>query len=267
MSGYFFLLGFVSSRLNHMPNMLLNTILNVVSLVSYLIGYVSWYLASLYYPEHPPKVEQWFGFAQFRRQYQIAAILGTLATIFYIVSPTLLIPSTWLYFISNALWAISEYHKRENPPEESNYCPERQTSYVKFAIIVTLSALEEALAETLIWLLPLEATCIITIFSIIGTILTLASLYYWYQSAFGNFEKEPISDSYQLFANQLVVHPSSLKRCPTPQPGMHQDHDHIHIQSPSPGFFYTRQSDHETIKDSLNDDNFLQVYYASISCV
>lgn len=265
MSGYFFLLGFVSSRLNHMPIMLLNTILNVVSLVSYLIGYVSWYLASLYYPEHPPKVDYWFGFAQFRKQYQIAAILGTLATIFYIISPALVIPSAWLYLISNALWAISEYHKMENPPQESNYCHERQSLYVKFAILVTLSALGEALAETLIWVFPLEATCIMTVFSIIGTILTLASMYYWYQSTFGNFEKEHTSDSYQLFAIQLAMHPASLKKCRTPQPNIYQEHDYI--QSPSPGFFYTRQSEHEATKESLNDDDFLQGDYASISCV
>ena len=202
LSGYLFLVGFISSKLKNIPIFIVTAILTPVSLGAYLIGYIAWYMASLFYPDHPRKNDSWYAFAKFRQQYQFAALLGTMATIMCVVSPPLLIPTAWLYTGSNLMWSISEYHKKENPlPDDKRYSSARQSIYLRYAILVTISSILTAITATVVFFFPPTALFVLTCSSIFGTALTIASLYHWGKCAFGNYL---INHSYTQLSKQLA---------------------------------------------------------------
>lgn len=184
-SGYFFLAGFVSSKLRYIPIFFLSQLLTITSLATYLIGYSAWYFAALTYPNYPRKHQAWYGFSEFKEQYQLASLLGTLATIICIVSGALswVVLALWLYTLSNLIWSISEYHKRENPaPYEPGFSAERQTIYIKYALIVTVISALAAIAGTIAITVPIIAAFSLTFSTIVGNALTILALYYWKQS-------------------------------------------------------------------------------------
>ena len=203
-SGYLFLVGFISSKLKNIPIFLITAILSPVSLAAYLIGYIAWYAASIFYPDHPRKQKHWYGFAQFREQYQVAAVLGTIATIMYLVAPVYIIPTAWLYTISNLIWSISEYHKKENPlPNDVHYSSIRQRIYLRYTILVATSSALTAIAETVAYLFPQTALLVIACSSILGAGLTVASIYHWGKCAFGNYPPDIVNHSYRRLSEQL----------------------------------------------------------------
>jgi hypothetical protein len=206
-SGYLFLTGFLSTKLKNIPVALVSSIFNVISLFAYLIGYVVWYVSALLYPEHPRRRDSWYGFAQFKDQYQIAALLGTIATISTIIGlifPPLIIPTAWLYTISNFVWSASEYHKQQNtPPGNESYSTAKQGIYIRYTLLVTASSIVAALGITVAILCPPAAFIVIPATTIIGILLTVASLAYWGKAAFGHYPPDRVDHSYQQLSKQL----------------------------------------------------------------
>ena len=207
LSGYFFLTGFITSKLKSIPIAIVAVIFNLVSLFAYLIGYVAWYLAAHIHPEHPRKKEDWYGFAQFKDQYKIAALLGTIATIatiLSIIAPPLIIPTAWVYTISNSIWSISEHHKINNPPpNDIHFSSTKQSHYLKYALLVASSSAITALAATVVFLFPASAFIIVTGSTLVGTALTIASLYYWGKCAFGKHPPDKLNHTYNTLSREL----------------------------------------------------------------
>lgn len=205
LSGFLFLVGLFSSRLSSIPISIVTMILNLVSTIAYLVGYIAWYAASLFYPDHPRKREYWFGFAQFKQQYQISALIGAIATILCIVTPFLILPIAWLYTISNFIWAISECHRQENPfPDDPTFSSARQKLYVRYAVLVAISSIIASLSVTIVFLFPPASFIVLTCSSLIAAVMTFFTMYYWIKSIFGRYTPDHIKESYAKLFDQLA---------------------------------------------------------------
>lgn len=205
-SGYLFLMGSITAKLKIIPSFMASAIFNLVSLFAYLIGYVAWYVASSLYPDHPRHQDSWYGFAQFKAQYQMAALLGTIATIttiMCIIIPSLTIPTAWLYTLSNLIWSISEYHKQKNPPDDPEYSNTKQALYVRYTVTITLFSALTSMSTTLAILFPPAGFAVITTAALIGVGLTIASFYYWGNYTFGNHSPDTVNHSYDKLSEQL----------------------------------------------------------------
>lgn len=206
LSGRLFLIGFFSTRLKSVPFFLISTIFNVVSLAAYLIGYLIWFIAALCYPEHQRINEAWYGFAQFKEQFQAAALLGTVATVMCLVAPAFIIPATWIYTLSNTLWSIGEYHKKASPPSEDNqYSSAKQALYFRYTLLVAISSGITALASSAALLYPTTAFLVITSSTGLVVCLMAASAYYWGKCYFGEFTPDNLTHSYSNLSEQLSI--------------------------------------------------------------
>ena len=187
-SGRFFLLGFISGRLKSIPIATLASKLNFISLGAYLIGYTTWSAAIFFYPNHPKLQYHWYGFSQFKYQYQASALLGSIATIACILVPTEVLLITWIFALSNIIWTIGEHHKNQFKTQalnnEPDYSKEQQRLYFRFALIVTTSSMLTAILLTGAALMPTAAFVMVPMSSIVGVVLLFPSLYYWGKSAF-----------------------------------------------------------------------------------
>lgn len=187
-SGRLFLLGFFASKLKATPILLVSAIFNIVSLAAYLVGYIVWFVASLFYPPHKRQTESWYGFAQFKDQFQAAALIGTAATILCIIAPTFILPAAWFYVISNTLWSIGEYHKKASPSQEDKeYSSAKQAIYFRYTLLVTSSSLIGAAASTIALIYPATAMLLIPASTTVVMSLILISTYYWAECSFGDF--------------------------------------------------------------------------------
>jgi hypothetical protein len=229
MSGYFFTAGFFISRARILPFVVLNSILNIVSLLFFLIGYAAWFTATLFYPNHPRRRDAWYGFAEFKEQFQIAAVIGTGATLILLTYPPLLIPALWLFATSNFLWSVGEYHKKENPPDyDQNFSTPRQEIYLKYAYLMTSISLISASASTIAMCFPPAAPFVMLSSTVVGTALTIVAFTYWQQSAYGEFPPNPerVPHSYANLAEGLEF---SLDRVAQPaEQFRHEDVNHPH---------------------------------------
>ncbi|MCP0913503.1 hypothetical protein NKV53_03865 [Legionella sp. 27cVA30] len=215
LSGFFFLsglliskLGFMTSRFKTAPFVILSLVLNLISLTAYLIGYIAWFLAALFYPDHPKKQDSWYGFAQFKEQYQGAAFLGAVATVICMAFPTILILASWLYTASNVMWLITEYHKYQNPVHEKNssYSSEKQATYLRYAVLTTCSSVITTLIATIGFLFPQITFLTLLISVFLGNLLTLPALYFWGQYSFLDFKPdEGINQSYTTLCENLLL--------------------------------------------------------------
>ena len=203
-SAYLFLLGNITYRLRAMPFAIVSAIFNLVSLFAYLAGYIVWHVAALFYPGYPRHDQHWYGFAEFKEQYQIAALLGAVATIICLVFPPMVIPAALLYTLSNLIWTISEHHKKQNPPpDDSQYSSIKQAIYFKYSVLVTAGSALTAIASTVVFLFPPASFVVLTASTMIGLGLTVAALYYWGKSTFGHFQPDKVDHSYKKFSKQL----------------------------------------------------------------
>lgn len=219
-SGYFFLMGLITSKLKKIPIFVLSCCLNAASLATYLIGYMTWYLAALFYPNHPRKQESWYGFAKPKHQFQASALLGIIATILCIISPPLIIPATWLYFVSNFLWTMGVYHKNAKPPlQDEKYSSAKQNVYFQYTVFVTVASAIAAIAATAVILYPSAAIYIATYSSIIATGLTIAALLYLAKYTFCHFPTDTIRHTYDILSNHLSIAPNHVKQL-TDSPGL-----------------------------------------------
>ncbi len=206
-SSYSFLLGLVASKIQYLPITLATPFLNLISLCLYLSGYSLWFVASHFYPDHYPKFTEWYGFAQFKEQNSYAAFLGiaaALVSIAAIALPILAIPAVWMFFASNVLWTVGEYHKLKNPPPDENYSESYQKSYLSYALAMTAMGLVGALAATAIFFFPLLTIPALAISGLMSIALGVVAVEYWLDYTFGDHKKTPVSAaSYNKMTNGL----------------------------------------------------------------
>ena len=180
-SGKLFLIGFIATKLRLIPIPFLSTILGFISSICYLIGYALWLIACHFYPDQAPKKEAWYGFSQIKNQHRITAVLGFVGIALCLLSfafPALLLPGAAIFAISNIVWSIAEYHKRQNPPNDASYSPARQNYYVSYAILSTLVSVISAAALALTIICPPAGVAALFISSLLGFVLTVAAFYF-----------------------------------------------------------------------------------------
>jgi hypothetical protein len=254
-SGRLFLLGFITTKLKNIPIVFLAVALNIISLTSYLIGYAAWTIATFFYPNHPHKQGHWYSFAQFKDQFKIAALLGTIASAMCIMTPTLAVPIAWLYMMSNLIWIFGEYHKKEHPnPNDLLYSDAKQTIYLKFASLVTCGSTFAAIVTTTLILIPEAAFFLIPFSTAIGSLITLGALYYWGKYAFGTFTPNNKSNnSYVELTHQLSSYPSTSKT------DNQQDSKPMVQPISFPPLFQTKELNIERSTTGLNDSSLIKL--------
>jgi hypothetical protein len=181
-SAVFFCLGFVASQLQYSPFTLLSALSSVSALFLYSIAYSIWLVACYLYPNYPREKNHWYGFAEIKKQQLLAAAIGAMAIIIYLVGlilPVLLVPASWLLFISNLAWCIGEYHKQHNPSFQKKYSKIKQASYVYYAAVNTLTTLVPAVAATIALFFPPAALFACFISTILGVCLGSMGIYCW----------------------------------------------------------------------------------------
>ncbi|KTC78306.1 hypothetical protein [Legionella brunensis] len=202
-----FFAGFVVSQLQHSPVAVLAALSNLITLFFNSLGYGLWLLACQLYPDYPRDENHWYGFTEVKNQQKIAAVLGSMAILCCVVgifiSP-LLLPASWLFFVSNFIWCIGEYHKQQNPFKEDEACsPAQQTAYVQYAIITTLMALIPAVAATVSMFFPPAAFLAFVVSTTLGITLGSIAFYCWldYMIDIG----APQAQSYEILSRDLEM--------------------------------------------------------------
>lgn len=225
-TSYSFLSGLVASKIQYLPATILTPFLNIISISLYLLGYSLWFITSHFYPDHTPKHEEWYGFAAFKQQNTYAASLGIIAIITSIVAltlPVFALAAAWLFFASNAIWSIGEYHKLKSPPEDNDYSHTHQQSYFSYALSMTGVSLVGGLATTLMFCCPLFYFPILVVSSLISVALVTTAIGFWFDFTFNEHKKTPATkNSYLAMANCLG---SSLKLEESPSPEPYQGKD------------------------------------------
>lgn len=182
-SGIIFFLGILSSKLAYIPIAMVSGIGYLLSLCFYLLGYLLWVFASHFYPEHPRLKNHWSGFVQFKEQSKVSACVGGIAVIFAFLTflfPWAIVPSIWLFFISNLIWSVSHYHKLKNPhPEENIFSKENQSTFLKYTVVNTVISLITAVCLTVSFFYPPVAPILLIISTGFGLALTIASMSYF----------------------------------------------------------------------------------------
>lgn len=207
-SGYFFTAGFFISRMRVLPFAILNSVLNLTSLLAYLVGYIAWFAATLFYTDRP-RSDAWYGFAEFKQQYQISSVIGTAATIICLTYPPLIIPALWLFVVSNFIWGVSEYHKKNNPALwDNDFSSARHDYYLNYVYLMTTVSLLTAGASTLALYVPTIAAATLMASTIVGSALTVVAFYYWYTQAYGHYKPNRVQHSYNSMAEILGNSPS-----------------------------------------------------------
>lgn len=206
LSSISFFLSLVTSKIQYIPVVNIATpFLNLLTLCFVLTGYSLWYAASHFYPDHNPKFSEWYGFTTFKHQNTLAASVGVIAAILSIIAltlPSLAVPATWLFFSSNIIWAVGQYHKLQNPPANETYSRSYQKSYLSYAIAMTSSGLVSALAATAILFFPIYTIPVIAVSSLINLALSFIAAEYWLNYTFEKHPKTPVP-SYDKMTNRL----------------------------------------------------------------
>lgn len=207
-SSYFFLLGFIASKIQYLPLAFISSIINLVALGFYFAAYGLWFISSHFQPSQKEKNNEWYGFAQFKEQYLYAATIGLIASTISMMAfffPVLLPPAAWLFFCSNMVWSIGEYHKLNNPPEtDENYSHSYQKSSLSYSITMTAITLTTAISATLIFLFPPITISVIIASTITCMGLGILAAEYWLDYTFGDHKKTSvINHSYNHMQESL----------------------------------------------------------------
>jgi len=212
-SSIFFFLAFTLSKIEYIPSIVTSSIATLISFGFNLIAYLLWFTSSLIHPDHPGKKEKWYGFAKFREQHQLAAIVGfiacTTSVIALIVSATLHIPASWFFLISNICWSISEYHKLNNPPDyDTGVTYEQQKAYFSYTLMLTLIAFLSALTTTLVFIFPVIAIPLVVTTGLLSLGFGIQAGGYWLDYKYGATQdtaKSSNKESYHLLHDSLGV--------------------------------------------------------------
>lgn len=216
-----FFLSMLASKLQFIPTNVVAPIFTLLSVSLNFLGYGLWFVSSHFYPEHKPKYSEWYGFAAFKEQNKYAAFVGmggVLLSLAAIALPVLAIPAAWMFFISNAFWAMGEYHKYKSPLQNEQYSKSYLKSCFSFAAAMTLMGLIAALTTTLIFVAPALVVPIFVVSAILSAGIGLVALRSWLDFTFGDHKKLPPKEmSYNKMANELGSS-LQLEENPTHQP-------------------------------------------------
>jgi hypothetical protein len=203
MVSYLFLIGFFASKLKDIPIAIVTLILSGISLAAYMVGYFLWFFAALLYPDQPRRKDFWWGFAQFKEQYQFASLLGAIACIMVLVAPAIfLVPALWIFTVSNLMWSFAEHHKIYNPPINApDFSRERQALFFRYVALMTAVCLITTICITLAFFFPPLSFLAFILPVTIGNIITIGAFYYCGQCLFGEFKPD---HSYVQLANHLA---------------------------------------------------------------
>ncbi|TAL62338.1 MAG: hypothetical protein EPN84_06655 [Legionella sp.] len=206
-SSALFALGFTIAKIKHVPNIIFATAIDLSALGIYSSAYLLWLVSSFIHPDRARLQKEWYGFAQFREQHLLSASLGLVACIMSIIAiyfPPLVVPTAWAFLISNIIWAISEYHKLNNPSLwDDNFSRRQQYSYVTYAMALTMISLVEALAETLALCFPEIALAIFLTSTILSIATGIYAVEYWVDANFRPDSPSTTPGSYSLLRSAL----------------------------------------------------------------
>lgn len=116
--------------------------------------------------------------------------------------PALLVPASWLFFGSNLIWCIAEYHKQKINQKSSH----TDTAYMQYAMISTVMTLVPAIGATVSLFFPPAALVTFIISTTLGISLGSLSLYCWLDYTLGR-EYNAKSESYQQLTESLEIEP------------------------------------------------------------
>lgn len=229
-SGIFFFLGFVAHKLTYIPVVLVSMTSNILSVALYLIGYILWLIACQIYPDYPALPKHWYAFTQFKNQYKASAILGILAFILGTVGiffPLCLLPAAWLLALSNIIWCIGEYHKKNHPPRyDPGYSNAHQSLYLAYTITTTSIAIVAAIAATIAFVFPPTTLITLLVSGIVSLFLGALAFNLWVEFSFGKFKPDAenkkeyslANGSYTTFHNKKLLstskEPSPVEKFP-----------------------------------------------------
>lgn len=218
-SSIFFLIGFVVSKLQHAPFAILSMLSNLGTLFFYSIGYTLWLVACQMYPDQPAKKQFWYGFAQFKNQHRVSAVLGAVAIVCCVIAisfPIALVPANWLFVLSNCIWCIAEYHKKQNPPTDNqNYSSSQQSAYLRYAIVSTTMLLLTAIATTIATLFPPLAIFVFAASTLLGISLGAVAFYCWVDCTLNDHKPDYQSNSYTMLSETLGAPSNTIEHSQT----------------------------------------------------
>ncbi len=248
-----FITGFAASKLKDIPAV--GLIFTLISLCAYLIGYLLWNIATRLYPNHPRKANHWFGFAQFKQQYELASLLGLVACIMCLTNPGLLVvPALWIFVLSNTLWSIAEYHKLKHPPSHNpNFSSKQQALYLRYVLLMTAVCALSAICATAAFINPLFAFVAYMLPLTLGNVLTVLAFHACGQSLFNTFKPD---HTYIKLSKRLAF---DLKQSPqVTQTDAHKSHLIKIPASPSPLLRFIPISLENDFDSDNEDENLLQ---------
>lgn len=192
---FLFALGFITSKLSYSPFILLIPYSQPISLLCYGIGYILWLLISKLSPSTPAQSHAWYGFAEFKDQHQLAAILGIAAVFCYaaaLTMPMAFLVSGWLFALSDIIWCIGEYHKNQSLPKNA---PTREDPWKKvtfrYSLLASEFALLNALTTTLTIFFPPVSILMLYTWGLVTAIIGIQTIYF-----FVNFMQQvPVSSA------------------------------------------------------------------------
>ncbi|WED44135.1 hypothetical protein [Legionella cardiaca] len=245
-SSFFFFLGFVVSQLQHSPFALLAALANIGALFCYSIGYGLWLCACQMYPNYPCQTDRWYGFTEIKNQHRVAAATGAIAMLCCVAGifiPPFLVAASWLFFISNFIWSIAEYHKQRVSKMDSNHSP-IQESYIQYTILSTLMTLAPAVSATISLFFPPATLLAFVISSTLVLSLGSIALYCWLDHTLVANENDS-KESYKVLEQHFSLTPtpsvsntlcdeiaeSPLWRAPTSSPVPEELNNEINAQT------------------------------------
>lgn len=176
---YAFQANLALSNLMRIP--VLDPILRAPVAILWIVGYTSWYIGSLTdetIDSQKVKNDAWYSFAKFKEQYEISALIGIIAAILLLTIPALVVPISWLFFLSNVFWSIATHHENNvhRINDDKNFSPDVETAYSDLTVAITLLSLNAALWVTLLLIFPLAAPILVPIFTAISITLSLITV-------------------------------------------------------------------------------------------
>lgn len=135
----------------------IGTLIYSIGLGFYGIAYLLW-LVECVMSKDRKKPDAWYAFAGIKTQLISCAVIGLIATVFGISAiffPILVIPTYWLFTVSNLFWLLGEYQKMKCPPEDDpSYQAIKQRMYVRYAGAVCIIGLLTAAVTTVALFFP-----------------------------------------------------------------------------------------------------------------
>ena len=182
-SGIIFFVAFLVAKMQHIPHPLISSVSKFVGLCGYLLGYFSWYLSTLFYPKQARVENTWFGFAEFKDQFQATSLIGLVATVLCLVFPVLILPATCLFAISNILWLIGEHHKNNTPNIPGrNLSSAAKSHYFIYVTLITAVSVMIAIGMTIAFFCPVIAPPILMATTIMSIGLSLVAMLFLLRS-------------------------------------------------------------------------------------